>query len=393
MALFVSVHYSLDIGTKGGNRAWFERLVRRDVERALRPLKPVKVTSHNSRLLVELPEGTSQERARELLSRCFGVSWFSFCYPCQPTEDSIAETLIKNHPWKEKPALVWVRVNRADKRFPIKSPELGLSLARRLAKELGCDAHSSAGAQAKVEITNGQTLVSFDKIVGLGGLPNGSEGKVAVLLSGGIDSPVAAWMLARRGCEPVMVHFYPFRETEAKEKLGKIRELCGVVSRYTPLTLYAVPYYPFLSASLGLNEKTVLLAFRRFMLRVADAIADREGALALGTGESLGQVASQTLSNMASVDAAARRPVLRPLVGMDKQQIIDLAAKVGTYDISIGDYVDCCQSLVSRYPAIKSTPEQLSEDESNLDIGALINESLRLALVERFPVQGPTKQH
>lgn len=389
MLSHVTVHFALDIGTKGQNRGWFEKRLQRDVERALGPLA-ARVHRLSGRLLVELAEGADESQVRERMGRVFGVSWFAFCAPCEASEEAVARTLLAHWPW-QKPEAVWVKVNRADKRFPIQSPEFGLSLARRVAKEYGCEAHSAADAQALVEIVDGRGLVSFEKLEGLGGLPAGIEGKVAVLLSGGIDSPVAAWLLARRGCEPVLVHFHPFREEEAEERLEKIRKLCEVLSRYAPVMLYAVPYYPFLAASLKMPERTALLAFRRFMLRVADAIADKEGALALGSGESVGQVASQTLANLATVDEAARRPVLRPLVGMDKHQIIQLAQRIGTYDISVAKYPDCCQSLVARHPAIRSTAAGLQEVEAKADLSALVEESLRLARVERFPAASPAE--
>lgn len=383
MLSHVSVHYALDIGTKGQNRPWFEKRLQKDVEAALAPLGKAPVHRLSGRLLAELPPGAGQNEVRERLSRVFGVSWFSFCAPVEATEEAIAKVILENNTW-QKPSLVWVKVNRADKRFPIKSPEFGLSLARKVAQSLGCEAHSSSEAQALVEIVDGKALVSFEKLEGAGGLPAGSEGKIAVLLSGGIDSPVALWLLARRGCEPVAVHFHPFKEQEAEAHLEKIFKLCQTLAQYTPLKLYAVPFYPFLAASVSLPERTVLLAFRRFMLRVADAIADKEGALALASGESVGQVASQTLANLASVDAAARRPVLRPLVGMDKHQIIELAETIGTYKISLEKYADCCQSLVARHPATKSTGGQLDELEAQLDVPKLVEESVRLALVKKF---------
>lgn len=385
MLSHVTVHYALDIGTKGQNRPWFERRMQQELERALKPLGALSVKRASTRLLVELSPEADRAKVQERLSRIFGISWFAFCAQCEANEEAIARILLEDGSWGEKPEAVWVKVNRSDKRFPIKSPELGLSLARAVAKELGCEASSAAEQQALVEIVDGGALVSFGKIPGAGGLPVGSEGKVVVLLSGGIDSPVAAWLLAKRGCEPIALHFHPFREGEAGEHLGKVYKLCEALARYTPLKLYAVPYYPFLAASLKLPEKTALLAFRRFMLRVADAVAEKEGALALASGESVGQVASQTLANLASVDGAAKRPVLRPLVGMDKHQIIKIAEQIGSYEISITKYTDCCQSLVARHPAIRSTPVQLDEIDEMLDSKALVGESLKLAQVTRFP--------
>ncbi|HLD75983.1 MAG TPA: hypothetical protein VI874_03120, partial [Candidatus Norongarragalinales archaeon] len=258
-----------------------------------------------------------------------------------------------------------VSVKRADKKYPDTSTELGRKIAGFLEKHgIGLSVKENKN-HLHVELLKTKALIYSEKKSGLGGLPVGCTGKVVTLLSGGIDSPVASYLLAKRGVRNVYVHFHPYKPGE--EKLEKIENLVRSLKPYALSSrLYAVPFMPFTLAALSIDERMVLPVFRRFMLRIAERIAHKENAKGIGTGDNLAQVASQTLENLAAIEAATVLPVLRPLLTYDKQEIIELAKRIGTYDLSLQAYNDCCQSLVAKHPATKSESDHLARLEERL---------------------------
>jgi thiamine biosynthesis protein ThiI len=220
-------------------------------------------------------------------------------------------------------------------------------------------------------------LVFTRKTAGPGGLPFGSGGRVTVLLSGGIDSPVAAWLLMKRGCRPDFVHFYSGRTVEEADA-DKIKKLAALLGSYSPLplALHLVPVYPYELRAIGQIESSRdMVLFRRFMVMTAAAIARRTGGLALVTGDSLGQVASQTLPNLAAIGPDLTLPVFRPLIGYDKWQITDLAKSIGTYETSILPYRDCC-SIRSPHPVLDASPEDLLSLSAAMDLEAAVAEAV-----------------
>jgi thiamine biosynthesis protein ThiI len=271
-----------------------------------------------------------------------------------------------------------VRTKRSDKAFPHHSGTVD--------RALGAAIHLSTGLRVDlehadltvfVEILRDRICFSFEKVPGPGGFPVGSAGRVMALLSGGIDSPVAAWRLMKRGCTVVLVHFHAF-PLQDHSTIDKARLLSQALARWQYKSrLLLVPFGPVQQTIVALCPAPLrVVLYRRFMVRIAEALAARKKAKALVTGESLGQVASQTLDNMSVIDAAARGPVLRPLVGMDKEEITAEARRIGTFEISTLPDQDCCQLFVPRSPATSAKPEEVASAEAALDVGGLVASAL-----------------
>jgi len=257
---------------------------------------------------------------------------------------------------------------------------------RRVLEDVGCRVDlAEPDLTIHIEILFKDAFVYADKRTGAGGLPVGVSGTVATLLSGGIDSPVAALRMMRRGCKSVLVHFhsYPMTTAASQEKAVRLTEILNEYQFTSRLHLV-----PFLETQRRIQTSTPpqyrVVLYRRFMMRIAEAIARREGAAALVTGESLGQVASQTLENIAAIEAVAGLPVLRPLIGTDKQEIIEESRKAGLYDVSILPDEDCCSLLVPRRPVTRSEPAELEALEAGLDVAGLVESSLERSYLRRF---------
>jgi thiamine biosynthesis protein ThiI len=244
---------------------------------------------------------------------------------------------------------------------------------------------------------------AFDKVPGPGGLPAGVSGRVACLLSGGIDSPVAAWRMIRRGCRAQLIHFhgYPFQSTASQEKA---RELAQVLTRYQlQARLYLVPFGEVQRrVTLEVPAPLRVVLYRRLMLRIAERLAGWEGATALVTGDAVGQVASQTLENLVAVGAAATMPVFRPLIGMDKDEVVADAQRLGTYGISVRPDEDCCRLFVPPHPATRASRAEVDAAEASLPLAELIEHAVSNAVVEhlswpvvqsRFPRSGGSPAH
>jgi thiamine biosynthesis protein ThiI len=277
-------------------------------------------------------------------------------------------------------------VRRADKRFPTTSPQLEREIGGRIKEARGW--HVDLGHPAltiHVEILTDEAFYSFGKERGAGGLPVGASGRVACLLSGGIDSPVAAWRMMRRGCRVIFIHFhsYPILSRASQEKA---RELVQILTQYQYRSrLFLVPF--------GEIQQRVVLAvapplrvviYRRLMMRIAEAIGRRAGARMLVTGEVVGQVASQTLENMTSINEVATQPVLRPLIGMDKEEITAQAQLLGTYPVSIIPDQDCCTLFTPRHPATKARRTDVLRAEEALPIDEIVEQAVAGAVVEHF---------
>ena len=361
---------------KGLNRSFFERKLLDSTRRALADLPGCKVTRLHGRVLVEVETG-QQAAAMIRLQRVFGLSSLS------PATLAPAEELLLTEAAADlarravrrfaTPPSFRVKTQRSDKRFPIPSPELSRRIGGRIIEELGLSVDlENAELTVGVEIGPERSFVFTDTVPGPGGLPTGSAGKVALLLSGGIDSPVAGWLAAKRGCDVDAVYFHSFPYTGDKTR-EKVISLARVLARWQgPSRLFVVPFTDVQKAlrDAGPAELAVVL-YRRMMLRVAEAIARREGALAVVTGENLGQVASQTLENLAVIEEPATMPLLRPLIMNDKNDTITLAKRIGTYDLSVQPYEDCCSLFVPDHPATRARLVDVARAESKLDVAAL----------------------
>jgi tRNA uracil 4-sulfurtransferase len=380
----VLVHYQ-EIALKGQNRPWFIARLVRNLRDATRDLDVRDVRALMGRIEVVLGETTSYEAVRDRLSRVFGIGNFSRAGRARLDVDAIAEEILKDL-GPENPPTFRVSAKRADKRFPLTSPQIEREVGGRIKEARGWTVHLDDPAfTIHVETLTDEAFYSFGKEPGPGGLPVGSSGRVVCLLSGGIDSPVAAWRMMRRGCRVLPVHFhsYPILSRASQEKAA---ELARILTRFQFRTkLHVVPF--------GSIQQRVVLAvapplrvvvYRRFMMRIAERIARENRAKALVTGDVVGQVASQTLENMAAIERVVSLPVLRPLVGMDKDEIIAEAQRLGTYQVSIVPDQDCCTLFTPRHPATKARVEDVERAERELPIDDMVREAAESAAVERI---------
>jgi thiamine biosynthesis protein ThiI len=374
-----------EIALKKGNRAYFTELLKRNLLAAVKDLGAKEIRSLPARVLLTFRNDVPPATLIERMGTVFGVANFSIVERTARDIDALRERILESLNGTRFESFR-IETQRGDKTFPLNSPEIN--------RQLGAAVKEKSGARVDlmnpqftvtVEILPRDAFFGFNKIAGAGGLPVGASGRVVSLISGGIDSPVATYRMMQRGCRVIFVHFHsaPYQDNTSQEK---VRRLLAVLTRHQFLSrLYLVPFGEIqrqIVASVARPLRVVL--YRRMMLRIAEAIARKEKAKALVTGESLGQVASQTLDNIAVIQQAARLPILRPLVGMDKQEIIDQARRIGTFDISSIPDQDCCQLFVPKHPATKARFSEVEQDETKFDVKELIGYGLNNALEEEF---------
>ena len=383
---YILVHYG-EIALKKGNRPFFTRRLRENLEAAVGPLGVRAVEERMGRFVLRLDSGAAVDEIAARLARTFGVANFATAVRA-PREleplTAAVEGLVVGRAFES----FRITARRADPAYPHKSPELERHLGAVVQRITGARVDlEHPAATVYVEVLPGEALCYMDRVTGPGGLPVGSSGAVTALLSGGIDSPVAAYRMLKRGCRVHFVHFsgQPFHDTRSVEKA---QELAGVLATYQgPCRLAVVPFGEIQrEVVLGVPAELRVLAYRRLMMRIAGRLAQADGTRALVTGESLGQVASQTLENLAVVESVSPLLVLRPLVGMDKQEIIAGARAIGTYEISIEPDQDCCRLFVPRHPATRATLEHLAAAEKRLDVEALVEQGVSKAQVHKIAV-------
>ena len=367
---------------KGLNRRTFEERLMGNARRRLQKYGKFRIYSRQSITYVEPKEaGCDMDGAFATLSRLFGVVGLSRAKACEKTPEAILETA-KTYLHDDLMAARTFKVEskRSDKTFPLTSIQLSQYVGGELNEafpHIQADMHHPE-LTVHVEVRDFAAYVHGDPAPGAGGLPVGVGGKAVSLLSGGIDSPVASWMMAKRGVALEMVHFfsYPYTSPEAKDKVLTLAQLltpwCG------RLTVHVVPFTK-IQEQLRLHcpEALFTLLMRRFMMRISERVAQRVGAHGLITGESLGQVASQTMEAMAVTGQVCTLPVFRPLVGMDKEEIVRTARKIGTFEASILPYEDCCTVFTPRHPKTHPKLEEITEAEAALDIEALVEEAVQ----------------
>ena len=362
---------------KGLNRRSFEDKLQANIYRRLNGLGQFRVYTRQSATYVEpMTEDCNMDAAWEALTRVFGVVGLSRARACGKDKDEILAAARAYLDPKLRAARTFkVETKRADKSFPMTSIQLSQYVGGELDElypDLKVDVHHPE-LTVHIEIRDYAAFVHADPEPGAGGLPVGINGRAVSLLSGGIDSPVASWMIARRGVSLEMVHFfsYPYTSNEAREKVLELARLltpwCG------RLTVHVVPFTAIQEElRRSCLPELFTLVMRRFMMRISQKVAQRCGAKALVTGECLGQVASQTMEAMTVTGEAASLPILRPVVGMDKEDIVKLARKIGTYDTSILPYEDCCTVFTPRHPRLRPTLEEIQRAEQGLDIEGMV---------------------
>lgn len=376
MKKIIIVRYC-EIHLKGKNRGFFERLLQENVQKALADI-PHSMRILNARYLIENFNEDDYAEIEKKLLKVPGIHSFSPAYVVKSDLDEITECV--KYLCDGKAGEFKVETNRADKTFPMTSVQVSCELGGRLLDFNPNLTVNVVNPQFVVSVDmreSGETLIYTDVVKGIGGLPTGSSGKGVLMLSGGIDSPVAGFMLARRGMRLDAVHFhsYPYTSEAAKEK---VETLCKMVSEYAgSMNLYIVK---FTHIQEEIHEKCpeelMITMMRRLMMRITEKIASSHGGQAIITGESLGQVASQTIESITSSNSVVKMPVLRPLIALDKLEIIEIANKIGTYDTSILPYEDCCTVFLPKFPAIKPKMETILKAESALDVETLVNEAV-----------------
>ena len=371
-----------EIVLKGLNRKSFEQKLMSNVRRRLEPIGKFRVYCLQSTVYVEAEEdGADMDAAFAALKKVFGVIKLSRAAACEKDRDAIANLAIEYlREDMERVRSFKVESKRSDKSFPMTSIELSQYVGGLLAEaypQVQVDVHEPE-LTVHLEVRDLAAYVHATPVPGAGGMPVGSNGVAVTLLSGGIDSPVSTYMIAKRGVRLIPVHFFsfPYTSQQAKDKvveLGRqLTEYCG------RMTLEVVPFTHIQEEIRDkCPEEYFTLIMRRFMMRIAKRIADANGAKAVVTGENLGQVASQTMEAMASTQAVIDMPVLQPLIGMDKEEIVTLARKIGTFETSILPYEDCCTVFTPRHPRTHPKLKDVEAAESALDIEALVDEAVK----------------
>jgi len=388
---FVMVRFH-EIALKGKNRPFFIQQLSDNVEQALSGSGIEGVRPVHLMVLVRLGHASWPE-VQQKLSRVLGIKRMFLTYRTAASLEDVAELLAQILPQRQFSSFR-ITAHREYKAFPKTSVEIQWELGALVQQITGAAVNLTAPElNIKIDVAPREiyiSLISPDEMSGPGGLPVGVSGKVACLLSGGIDSPVAAWLMMKRGCQAVLVHFHGFPLTN-RSSLDKALELAEVLTTYQYHTrLYLVPFAEVQkSIIMSIPPSYRVILYRRFMSRIAEALAHREGAKALITGDSLGQVSSQTLDNLATVGAAVRLQILRPLIATDKEEIVKLARKLGTYDISIRPDQDCCRLFVPQHPATHSRAEDMEKLEAKLDRDGLVQAAL--AQVEMKEYHYPPK--
>ncbi|MCQ2489923.1 MAG: tRNA 4-thiouridine(8) synthase ThiI [Clostridia bacterium] len=370
-----------EIALKGLNRSTFEDALVKNIKRRLSPILKADITKSQSTIMVEpLTENPDMDAAVEAIKRVFGIAGFSRAAACEKDMDVMRQVVVDYLADTYRECKTFkVEARRSDKKFPLNSPEICRELGGEILSHfphLRVDVHNP-DLVVNVEVREKYTFIHGNQIKGAGGMPVGTSGRAAVMISGGIDSPVAAWTMAKRGLVLDAIHFAspPYTSQRAEQK---VHELLGKVSKYSgTINLLVVPFTEIQEhIKDDCPEDLFTIIMRRMMMRIAIELAKRQGCGAIITGESLAQVASQTLLALGCTDAVATMPVFRPLIGMDKNDIVEISRKIDTFAISIEPYEDCCTVFTPKHPRLRPTLEDVEDAEKALDMDGLIKRAI-----------------
>ena len=370
-----------EIILKGYNRPLFEDALIRNIRSAIKDCGEVKITKAQATIYIEPLENDSQaDLISEKLKKVFGIVSIVIAYRTEKTIDSAVEEIKTTFDSLLREVSTFkVEAKRADKKFPLKSPEICHEVGGRILAtyhNLRVDVHNP-DVTVHVEMRENFCYVHIGREKGIGGMPTGTNGKALLLLSGGIDSPVAGYMIGKRGVALEAIHFfsYPYTSERAKDKVMKLAE---IIAGYTGgLKVHIVP---FTDIQLAIRDKCpeehLTLVMRRFMMQISQKIAEKRGCQALITGESIGQVASQTMSALAVTDDAVTMPVFRPLIGMDKEEIVEISRRIDTFETSILPYEDCCTVFTPKHPSTKPKKEKVILSQNLLEWEKMVDEAV-----------------
>lgn len=371
-----------ELALKGLNRSTFEDMLVKNIRRRLlASVGKFQFTKSQSTIIAEpVDEDADFEEAVETLKKVFGIAAFSRAAVCDKDFESIKNMALE-YLGDDLRSVKTFKVNakRSDKKFPMTSPEIcrevGAHLLRNISS-LSVDVHNP-DITVTVEVRDKNVFIHGNQIKGAGGMPVGSAGRVALLVSGGIDSPVAGWMMAKRGLQLNAIHFAAPPYTSKRAEM-KVHDLVSIVAKYSGRVNFAVVNFTEIQETIKEKcpEELFTVIMRRLMMKIAIRIAQRDGCGALVTGESLGQVASQTLGAIACTDAVSDMPVFRPLIGMDKDEIITISRKIGAFETSILPYEDCCTVFTPKHPRTRPTLELIEKAESAVDFSEMIDRAV-----------------
>lgn len=368
-----------ELSLKGKNRNVFIRQLKENIKKALKSFSTLEIESQHDRMYIYLKEEDPNEVAN-VLSRVFGISSFSFAIKVDSDIDAIVDACLQTLDFSNAKTFK-VAARRSDKNFPVISDQINRIVAGAILKNSSwkVDVHHP-DYKIVIEVHRDSTYIMTDRMAGAGGYPVGVGGKAMVLLSGGIDSPVAAYLMMKRGVRIECIHFAspPYTSENAQQK---VLDLASIVSAYQGDLL--VHIVPFTNLQLAIyqhaDESYAITLMRRMMMRIAEGLAQKRKTLVLATGESVGQVASQTLESMVAINSVVNIPMIRPLVCMDKVEIIELSKKIGTYETSILPYEDCCTIFTPKNPVTKPRVDRCVKYEESFDFESLVQECIQSA--------------
>ena len=377
-------HYA-EIGLKGKNRIFFEKKLKENIKNALNPDSFVNIQRLRGRFLIELTKSGQESisQIKDILVNIFGLAYFAFAYESESDIETIKSDSLELMKRLEFDTFR-VTARRIDSRFPFTSQELNEDVGEVIFEKMDKSVNLKyPDATCFIDVLDEGTFLFTEKIQSAKGLPVGVSGTAIVMLSGGIDSPVAAYYAMKRGMRVIYVHFHSV-PLVSEASVEKVRDTVAILKKYQPRSkLYLMKFAAIQQQIMvDCNEKLRVVLYRRYMMKIAEKVAELEYAKAIYTGEALGQVASQTIENITVVEESVYLPIMRPLIGFDKLEIIEKAQEIGTYEISILPHEDCCTLYVPKHPATKARLIDVQKNEASLDSNTLIEESLKTAEVE-----------